>query len=105
PSQPGQDARWLVAALAAAAASASRQASNATRRATPRGANHSSARSGVVASMAEPLAISGSLQLLASDRAAERLIREHVVDEISRSLGDGRLLAPSGEDERRVRAI
>src|SRR5207302_10356167 len=39
------------------------------------------------------------------DRAAERLIRERVVEAVSRSLGDGRLLAPGGQDEERVRAI
>ena len=40
-----------------------------------------------------------------SDRAAERLIRERVVEAVSRSLGDGRLLAPGPQEEERVRAI
>ena len=48
---------------------------------------------------------SGFGALNASDRAAERLIRERVVEAVSRSLGDGRLLAPGGQDEPRVRAI
>jgi pilus assembly protein CpaF len=47
----------------------------------------------------------GLLALGAGDRAAERLIRERVVEAVSRSLGDGRLLAPGGQDEERVRAI
>ena len=40
-----------------------------------------------------------------ADRAAERLIRERVADAVSRSIGDGRLLAPGGQEEERVRAI
>ena len=40
-----------------------------------------------------------------SDRAAERAIREHVAEAVSRSLGDGRLLAPGAQEEERVRAI
>jgi pilus assembly protein CpaF len=40
-----------------------------------------------------------------SDRAAERQIRERVVDALSRALGDGRLLTPSAQDEARVRAV
>jgi pilus assembly protein CpaF len=40
-----------------------------------------------------------------SDRAAERSIRERVAEAVSRSLGDGRLLAPGGQEEERVRAI
>jgi Flp pilus assembly CpaF family ATPase len=40
-----------------------------------------------------------------SDRAAERLIRERVAETVSRSLGDGRLLAPGSQEEERVRAI
>jgi pilus assembly protein CpaF len=40
-----------------------------------------------------------------SDRAAERLIRERVAETVSRSLGDGRLLAPGPQEEERVRAI
>jgi pilus assembly protein CpaF len=47
----------------------------------------------------------GLVTLTASDRAAERLIRERVVEAVGRSLGDGRLLAPGGQDEERVRAI
>lgn len=47
----------------------------------------------------------GLFTLSATDRAAERLIRERVVDVVARSLGDGRLLAPGGQDEERVRAI
>ena len=43
--------------------------------------------------------------LHASDRAAERLIRERVAEAVSRSLGDGRLLAPGTQEEERVRAI
>src|ERR1041384_2302215 len=40
-----------------------------------------------------------------SDRAAERLIRERVAEAVSRSVGDGRLLAPGSHDEERVRVI
>jgi pilus assembly protein CpaF len=40
-----------------------------------------------------------------SDRAAERRIRERVVEAVGRSLGDGRLLAPGPQEEERVRAI
>jgi pilus assembly protein CpaF len=41
-----------------------------------------------------------------SDRAAERLIRDRVVEAVSRSLGgDGRLLAPGPQEEQRVRTI
>lgn len=40
-----------------------------------------------------------------SDRAAERSIRERVAEAVSRSMGDGRLLAPGSQDEERVRAI
>jgi pilus assembly protein CpaF len=59
-----------------------------------------------VVAAAEPFAPGGGLlALTASDRAAERLIRERVVEAVSRSLGDGRLLAPGGQDEERVRAI
>jgi pilus assembly protein CpaF len=42
---------------------------------------------------------------VASDRAAERVIRERVADAVSRALGDGHLLAPTGEDEHTVRTI
>jgi len=56
--------------------------------------------------VAEPFMPGGGLlALTASDRAAERLIRERVVEAVSRSLGDGRLIAPGGQDEERVRAI
>lgn len=41
----------------------------------------------------------------ASDRAAERIIRQRVAEAVSRSIGDGRLLAPSTQDEAHVRAI
>jgi len=40
-----------------------------------------------------------------SDRAAERFIRERVAESVSRSIGDGRLLAPGSQEEERVRAI
>jgi pilus assembly protein CpaF len=40
-----------------------------------------------------------------SDRAAERQIREHVADAVSRSIGDGRLLSPDAQEHGRVRAI
>src|ERR1051326_6318730 len=53
----------------------------------------------------EQLASGSPLQLLASDRATERLIREHVVEEVGRSLGDGPLLTPGGHDDARVRAV
>jgi pilus assembly protein CpaF len=43
--------------------------------------------------------------IYASDRAAERQIRERVVESVSRFLGEGRLLAPTAQDEDRVRAI
>jgi len=59
-----------------------------------------------VVAVSEPFAPGGGLLALgAGDRAAERLIRERVVEAVSRSLGDGRLLAPGGQDEERVRAI
>ena len=41
----------------------------------------------------------------ASDRAAERLIRERVSDAVSRALGDGQLPAPGAKEEDRVRII
>jgi pilus assembly protein CpaF len=41
----------------------------------------------------------------ASDRAAERLIRDRVADAVSRWLGDDRLLTPDSQDEQRVRSI
>jgi pilus assembly protein CpaF len=47
----------------------------------------------------------GHLVLSATDRVAERVIRERVVDAVGQSLGDGRLLAPGGQDEERVRVI
>ena len=40
-----------------------------------------------------------------TDRAAERIIRDRVADVVSRSLGDGHMLALSGQDEQRVRVI
>jgi pilus assembly protein CpaF len=40
-----------------------------------------------------------------SDRAAERLIRERVVEAVGRALGDARLAAHGGQDEERVRTI
>jgi pilus assembly protein CpaF len=43
--------------------------------------------------------------LHASDRAAERVIRERVAEAVSRMLGDGRLFATGGQEEARVRAI
>jgi pilus assembly protein CpaF len=43
--------------------------------------------------------------LYPSDRSAERLIRERVAEAVSRSLGDGRLMAPGTHEEERVRAI
>ncbi len=55
---------------------------------------------------AQPFAAGGGIApLSASDRAAERLVRERVVEAVGRFLGDGRLLAPGGQDEERVRAI
>jgi pilus assembly protein CpaF len=41
----------------------------------------------------------------ASDRIAERAIRERIAEHVSRSLGEGRLLAPSDQDEDRIRTI
>ncbi len=52
-----------------------------------------------------PFAPASQPALHPSDRAAERLIRERVVDAVSQSLGDGRLLTPSAQDEARVRAV
>jgi pilus assembly protein CpaF len=43
--------------------------------------------------------------LHASDRAAERVIRERVADAVGRLLGDGHLLAPSDQDDARVRGL
>ena len=40
-----------------------------------------------------------------SDRAAERVIRERVADAVSRWLGDGLLLAPTDQDQERVRSL
>jgi pilus assembly protein CpaF len=40
-----------------------------------------------------------------ADRAAERLIRERVAEAVSRSLDDGRLLAPGPLEEERVRTL
>jgi pilus assembly protein CpaF len=40
-----------------------------------------------------------------ADRTAERLIRQRVAESVSRSLGEGRLLAPGSHDEERVRVI
>jgi pilus assembly protein CpaF len=54
---------------------------------------------------AEPFAVGGGRILHPSDRAAERLIRERVAESVGRSLGDGRLLAPTGQDEERVRVL
>jgi pilus assembly protein CpaF len=53
----------------------------------------------------EPFAPGGGLTLHPSDRAAERLIRERVAEAVSRSLGDGRLLTPTGQDEELVRGL
>jgi pilus assembly protein CpaF len=54
---------------------------------------------------AQSVSVGGRPAHSASDRAAERQIRERVVEAVSRSLGDGRLLAPTGQDEERVRAL
>ncbi len=56
-------------------------------------------------SLASPFAPRTVPALHASDRTAERQIRERVVDAVSRSLGDGPLLTPSPHDEARVRAV
>jgi pilus assembly protein CpaF len=56
-------------------------------------------------SIAEPPRPTGSRAPPASDRAAERLIRERVAQAVSQLLGDGRLLAPSSHDAERVRAL
>jgi pilus assembly protein CpaF len=58
-----------------------------------------------VVALAERILAAAPRVLAGSDRAAERLIRERVADAVSLSLGDGRLLAPSGQDEARVRSI
>src|SRR6202521_4458846 len=52
-----------------------------------------------------PFAPAGPPTLHPSDRAAERFIRQRVVETVSRSMGDGRLLAASPQDETRVRAV
>ncbi|HEV7661948.1 MAG TPA: ATPase, T2SS/T4P/T4SS family [Chloroflexota bacterium] len=54
---------------------------------------------------ADPFGAARTLAPPASDRAAERLIRERVADAVSSSLGDGRMFAPDSQDERRVRSI
>jgi pilus assembly protein CpaF len=54
---------------------------------------------------AAPVSISGGGAQHATDRAAERVIRERVADAVSRLIGDGRLLAPSTQDEARVRSL
>jgi len=46
-----------------------------------------------------------SLVLTATDRLAERVIRDRVAEAVSRSLGDGHLLSPHSEDQQRVQAI
>jgi pilus assembly protein CpaF len=48
---------------------------------------------------------SASRSLVFSDRLAERALRDRVADAVSRSLGDGQLLVPDGEQEQRVRVI
>jgi pilus assembly protein CpaF len=48
---------------------------------------------------------SASRALVFSDRLAERALRDRVADAVSRSLGDGQLLVPDGEQEQRVRVI
>ena len=54
---------------------------------------------------AGPVPRASAIFISASDRSAERLIRERVAEAVSKSIGDGRLLAPSTQDEARVRAI
>ncbi len=54
---------------------------------------------------AEPFRPASGFTLHPSDRAAERVIRERVAEAVSRSLGDGHLLAPTGQDEERVRVL
>jgi pilus assembly protein CpaF len=58
-----------------------------------------------VVTLSDSRAAAASRVLAASDRAAERLIRERVAEAVSGWLGDGRLLAPSGESDARVRSI
>jgi len=43
--------------------------------------------------------------IAASDRAAERVIRDRVSEAVSRAMGEGHVLAATGQDEARVRAI
>jgi pilus assembly protein CpaF len=43
--------------------------------------------------------------IAASDRAAERVIRDRVAEAVSRAMGEGHVLAATGQDEARVRAI
>src|ERR671932_917974 len=52
-----------------------------------------------------PVLLAERRPVAASDRAAERVIRERVADSVSRSLGEGRLLAPTNQDEDRIRTI
>ena len=54
---------------------------------------------------AEPFAVASSFSPPASDRVAERVIRERVAEAVSHSLDDGRLLAPNDQDDQRVRSI
>ena len=44
-------------------------------------------------------------QIVLSDRAAERVIRDRVAEDVSRSLGEGHFLAPTDQDAERIRAI
>ena len=59
----------------------------------------------VVRGISDRLASAGPVPLHPGDRAAERVIRERVVEAVGRLLGDGRVLAPSDQDEARVRAL
>jgi pilus assembly protein CpaF len=49
--------------------------------------------------------VAGRRPVATSDRAAERVIRERVADSVSHSLGEGRLLAPTDQDQERIRSI
>jgi pilus assembly protein CpaF len=55
--------------------------------------------------LTDTFSLAGALAPPASDRVAERLIRDRVAEAVSRSLGDGRLPTPTSQDEQRVRAI
>jgi pilus assembly protein CpaF len=54
---------------------------------------------------AAPPSYLSATPIAATDRAAERFIRDRVAEAVSKWLGEGRLLAPGSQDEARVSAL